>query len=347
MGRRFKHLTYADRLKIEALLESGIKMKRIAEIIRVDVSTIYREVKRGRYVKRNSDWTETEKYSPEISHERYQNHLKEKGAGLKIGNDMKFVRYIEHKIAEDKYSPAAALVSIEKEGLVFDTKICVGTLYNYIRGGVFLHLTMVDLPNKKNKDKQKRKQVQKRAAKGDSIEKRPKEIYTREEFGHWEMDTVVGAQGKSKKSLLVLTERKTRREIIEKMNSHTAAEVVRLLDKIERQMGEKTFRNVFKTITVDNGTEFSDLEGMERSRRNKKNRTKVYYCHPYSSYERGSNENQNRLIRRHIPKGIVFDDTPQTEIKEIEEWINEYPRQMFGYRTSGELFDEELRRMSA
>lgn len=347
MGEHFKHLTYADRLKIEALLESGIKMARIAEIIQVNVSTIYREIKRGRYVKRNSDWTESEKYSPDIAHKRYRGYLKEKGAGLKIGNDMKLVRYIEHKLIEDKYSPAAALASIEREGLQFDTQICVGTLYNYIRGDVFLNVTMVDLPNKKNKDKQKKQRVQKRAAKGDSIEKRPEEIKGRGEFGHWEMDTVVGAQGQSRKALLVLTERKTRREIIEKMNDHTASEVVRLLDKIERQMGEKTFRSIFKTITVDNGSEFSDVEGMERSRRNKKNRTKIYYCHPYAPYERGSNENQNRLIRRHIPKGAIFDDKPQTEIKGIEDWINDYPRQMFAYRTSGELFDEELRRLTA
>ena len=63
----------------------------------------------------------------------------------------------------------------------------------------------------------------------------------------------------------------------------------------------------FKTITVDNGREFMDVEGMERSRRNKKPRTSIYYCHPYSSYERGSNENQNKLVRRHIPKGTNFD----------------------------------------
>ena len=63
---------------------------------------------------------------------------------------------------------------------------------------------------------------------------------------------------------------------------------------IERKFWERLFRDVFKTITVDNGVEFSDAEGLEKSRRNKKIRTKVYYCHPYSSCERGSNENANR-----------------------------------------------------
>lgn len=346
MGEHFAHLTYADRLKIEALLECGAKISKIAEVIHVSVQTIYRELKRGRYVKRNTDWTETEKYSPDIAHERYRKHLKEKGAGLKLGNDMEFVKYIEHKIIEEKRSPAAALADMKRDGLTFQTDICLSTLYNYIRGDVFLNLTMALLPYGRDRKKHKKRKVQKRAARGESIENRPEEICTREEFGHWEMDTVVGAQGKAKKSLLALTERKTREEIIEKMNSHTAEEVVRILDKIERQMGEKKFREVFKTITVDNGSEFSDYKGMERSRRNKKNRTKIYYCHPYAPHERGTNEVQNRLIRRHVPKGTVFDEKPKTEIKWIERWINTYPRALLGYRTSQELFDEELRRLA-
>ena len=120
---------------------------------------------------------------------------------------------------------------------------------------------------------------------------RPKDIRYRNEIGHWEMDTVVGAQGKSKQSFLVLTERKTRYEIVEILKEHTAAEVVRILDKLERKYTEKGFRQLFKTITVDNGTEFADFDGLKRSRRNKKDRTQIFYCHAYSSWERGSNEN--------------------------------------------------------
>ena len=137
------------------------------------------------------------------------------------------------------------------------------------------------------------------------IEKRPVEIAERNTFGHWEMDSVVGARGVSKKALLVLTERKTRKEIIFLLKDHTSAAVVKALDRLERKLGKK-FREIFKSITVDNGSEFADWEGMERSRRSKKKRTKIYYCHPYSSWERGSNENQNKLVRRHIPKGRKF-----------------------------------------
>ncbi|MBQ9631523.1 MAG: IS30 family transposase, partial [Lachnospiraceae bacterium] len=82
------------------------------------------------------------------------------------------------------------------------------------------------------------------------------------------------------------------------------------------------------------------------SKRNKKNRTEIYYCHPYCSSERGSNENQNKLIRRHIPKGIDFDDKTKKDVAEIESWMNNYPRKIFGFRTSQELFDEELAKIA-
>ena len=96
----------------------------------------------------------------------------------------------------------------------------------------------------------------------------------------------------------------------------------------------------------DNGVEFSDAEGLEKSRRNKKKRTKVYYCHPYSSCERGSNENANRLIRRHIPKGVNFDKKSKTEIKEIETWINNYPRKIFEYDTAENQFINEMEKLT-
>ena len=177
-------------------------------------------------------------------------------------------------------------------------------------------------------------------SRGTSIEKRPEEVNERNTVGHWEMDTVVGPQGKSHKCLLVLSERKLRYEIIEILDSKTSAEVIRALDRIERRLGEKKFRELFKSITVDNGPEFNDFEGIERSRRNRKNRTKVYYCHPYSFYERGLNENQNLFIRRFIPKGMNFDDLTNKEVKEIERWINTYPRKLFEGKSAQQLYEE-------
>lgn len=175
-----------------------------------------------------------------------------------------------------------------------------------------------NLPVKKNKKRNYKKvqRQQKRAAAGESIDKRPKEIDTREEFGNWEMDSVLGKRGKSKNTLLVLTERKTRNEIIFKLPDHTDEAVVAALDRLERKWGTDMFKRVFKTITVDNGSEFADAEGLQRSIINEgEKRTKVYYCHPYSSWERGTNEVTNKMIRRKIPKGTNFDDRTEEEDK--------------------------------
>lgn len=94
---------------------------------------------------------------------------------------------------------------------------------------------------------------------------------------------------------------------------------------------------------MDNGTEFSDCDGLQKSiLQDGENRTKIYYCHPYSSYERGSNENQNKLVRRKVPKGTNFDDRTEDDIKEVENWINNYPRLLFGWETAQMQFDKEL-----
>ena len=344
--RRFKQLSRADRLKLEALLKAGHGKQEIADQIGVHVSTIYREIKRGTYTHTNSDLTEEERYSPDIAEDKYQQNLRDKGPDLKIGKDHKLAEYIETKIAEDGYSPGAVLGEIKAKGLEFETEISKPTLYSYIDKGIFLTITNKELPVKgRRKKKNKKVRRQARANAGTSIEKRPEDIDTREEFGHWEMDTVKGKRGKSKNSLLVLTERKTRDEIVMKLPEHTAAAVVNALDVIERKWGDM-FKQVFKTITMDNGSEFADCEGIERSALGAGSRTKTYYCHPYSSYERGSNEVTNKMIRRHIPKGTNFDEKTDEEISAIESWVNNYPRKIHGYHSAGELFEEEIRKIS-
>ena len=346
--RGFKHLSMSSRLKIESLIKAGINKKEIAEQIGVHISTIYRELGRGRYIHTNSDLTEEERYSPDIADERYRRNLKDKGPDLKIATDHALAMHIENKIADDGYSPEAVLLEIITQGLKFFTSISKPTLYSYIEKGIFLRITNKDLPVKgirKNKYKKVRKQA--RANAGVSIEKRPEEIKTREEFGHWEMDSVVGKKGESKHSLLVLTERKTRLEIICLMYEHTTEQVCERLDQLEKKWGEK-FSEIFKTITVDNGSEFSDWKGMIKSAlRDGKDRTKIYYCHPYCSFERGSNENQNRLVRRRIPKGTNFDDKTEGDIQKVEDWINNYPRKLFAGNNASYMFKIELEKIIA
>lgn len=128
-------------------------------------------------------------------------------------------------------------------------------------------------------------------------------------------------------------------------NHHSAEEVVAAVDRLEKRWGE-LFKTVFKSITVDNGTEFAYYEELERSAIGAGKRTKMYYCHPYSSWERGTNEVTNKMVRRKVPKGTNFDDRTAEDIQEVENWINQYPRRIHGYKSAAEMFEEELQRIS-
>ena len=326
-GRKGKHLTYEERQKLEVLLKAKVGIKEIAKLLGGrSERTIKREIKRGTVRLLNSDLTERYEYSADAGQRKYDLNAENKGRSLKIGSSHDLVRYIEEKICKEKMSPYAALQSIENEGKEFAVSICLKTLYNYIEQGLFLNISNKDLPQggkkkKRNYDKIRRAHNN---PNGTSITERPEEIEWRRDFGHWELDTVVGKSG-TKAVLLVLTERKTRYELIFKLEGKTEKAVVDTLDKLERKLGKKRFRRIFKTITCDNGCENLDHEGMERSI-TKGKRTKVYYAHPYSAWERGSNENANKLIRRFVPKGIDIGKLTQREIKRIERWMNDYPR---------------------
>lgn len=303
--------------------------------------TVYRELKRGRYTHLNSDLTTEERYSPEIAQQRYEENLKAKGGELKIGNDYELSAFIEKKIGEEGYSPAAVVGEIKRLGLTFKTEISEKTIYNYIDKGIFYGISRESLPEhgerKRKYDKVERKKAA-RAPQGESIEERPQEINDRQTFGHWEGDCVCGKK-RTKETLFVLSERLTRNEIIIKMPDQTAASVVAALNKLERRFGKK-FSQIFKSITFDNGSEFMDCAGIEKSVYGKdRKRTKVYYCHPYSAYERGTNENINKMIRRFLPKGTDFRKVTAAYIQRVETWINNYPREILGFETSGSLFE--------
>ena len=189
-----------------------------------------------------------------------------------------------------------------------------------------MNLTNDDLPVKKLGKKRMYRHV--RAAnnqKGKSIEERPAEAESKEVFGHWELDTVVGKQG-TKSALLVMTERSRGIELVRKIESKSQECVVAELDKLERNLGSKNFREIFKTITCDNGCENLNFEEMERSVLTNIPRTHVYYAHPYSAWERGANECANNLIRRFIPKGSDISKFPKKFISYVQKWMNSYPR---------------------
>ena len=339
--RKGKHLQWEDRLKIEGALRTGAKPSEIAEMIGCCRATIYNEINRGLCVQQH-DAEFVEEYCADVAERKYQENLRAKGPDLKLGNDYALADYIETKIVLEHYSPGAALAAIREEGLEFDTEICENTLYNYIyRGDVFLTLTKEHLLYKGQRHKpQPENPKRARAANGDGIDDRPLEVKKRNTFGHWEMDSVMGTVH-SKAALVVLTERLTRYGLIFRVPDHTMASVVKVLDRLERKLGKK-FKQIFQTITVDNGSEFQDCAGMERSLRRQTPRTKIYYCHPYSASERGSNENMNRIVRRFFPKGTNFDEVTPQEVAKAEAWMNNYPRAILGWRSAGAVFSEQL-----
>lgn len=338
-ARRFTHLSWTDRLKIEQMLKEGYKVQQIADALHVHNSTIYREKKRGLTIQRTSDWIDREVYCADEAERKYRENLAAKGPELKIGADKALAAYLEDKMLNEKYSPAAALAKIKEEKRVFSVEISEWTLYSYIAKGVFLHLRSENLPMGGKKKRTYRQVKASRAPKGDSIEIRPEQIQDRAEVGHWEMDTVESGRGSTRR-LLVLTERATRKELMFLIPDGKASTVVATLDRLERKVGTASFAEMFKTITVDNGSEFQDCQGIERSCGRKRPRTHVYYCHPYSSYERGSNENCNRIIRRWFPKGMDFSQLTAKSVRTVERWINEYPREILGFRSANNLFQE-------
>ena len=98
-----------------------------------------------------------------------------------------------------------------------------------------------------------------------------------------------------------------------------------------------------KTSRVDNGSEFLDFEALEASEFSKQQRTRIFYAHPYASWERGSNENGNRMIRRFVTKGRDIARFTRQAISDIETWINNYPRRILDFTTPSELFAEQLK----
>ena len=336
-GKKYKHINYVERRQIERWYnKEGKSKKEISELLNKSERTIRREINKGLVNNLTYELEEITIYSADYAEKKYQYNLEAKGPELKIGNDYALVEYLENGIKKERKSPEVLIVEIERKGLKFKTKICAKTVRNTIKlGGVFNLEAKDMIYKKKYKSKNREKTVCIAIPAEKSIEYRPKEADTREEYGHWEGDLLIGQKRRSA-VLFTLTERKTREEIIIKLPNKEAAGVATALDKLENKYKNK-FYEKFKTITFDNGNEFRAYKELEKSARRKKKRIEVYYAHPYCSGERGSNENNNRLIRRFIPKGTNMNNITEEFIQWIEDWMNNLPRPMFKYKTSLEV----------
>lgn len=330
--RRGKHLTYEERLSIERWYNRD-KLTKVAIALLLDRTekTIRNEIKRGMTKNLTSELKEIYVYSADISQKRYEFYLQGKGGELKIGNDYKLKTYIEKSIIVDKKSPE--VIAYEIKSLEFTTELSARTIRNYIYKGSILDIsTKQSIYNKKKKQKNPKKTVCSKVPPEKSIEYRPQEANTRDIYGHWEGDLVIGKKQRSS-VLLTFTERKTREEIIIKLPNKESENVSKALDMLENKYKNK-FYTKFKSITFDNGVEFRNWQSLEKSYKSNNKRTIIYYAHPYRSGERGSNENNNKLIRRFLPKGTNFDNISNEYIEYIQEWINNYPRLIFNYKTA-------------
>lgn len=342
--KRFKQLTWENRLLIEYLYNRQKKnYTQIAQELGVHRTTISREIKNG-LVELESSYKLVLKYSADIGQQSNELNETAKGTGLKIGNDISMAKYIEDEIGKKKSPEVIAYGILINDA--FKTKIHWKTIYNYIDKNI-LNIDRKDLTYGKYKKRKGKKNIESIKTtmykKGKTIHDRPEHINLREEIGHWEMDLVEGLKSKNEPYLLVLSERKTRIERIKLIPNKCGDTVAKELDKIEKQLGVKGFRNTFKTITTDNGVEFKDWNKIEKSySKNKTKRTTQYFADSYSSWQRGTNENTNKMIRRFLPKGTSFKNLTKEELQRIEDWINNYPRKILKFKTSQQFYQEEI-----
>lgn len=342
--KKYKHLNESERYKIEGFLEAKKKPGEIAEILGRDRSTIYREIGRGKVSRVQHDLSEKMQYRANVGQKKYEGNGRNKERSLKIGKDRRLEEHIRKKILKEMYSPDAVIGEIKRKGLKFKGMICTKTLYNYIDAGIFSGISNKNLWEKRKRKKHEYKTVRRVSLTNKMarrITERPKKANSRLEYGHWEGDCVKGAQGTTT-SLLTLTERKTLEEIIIKLENATQEEVKKAFDDLERKYGAG-FKVKFKTITFDNGAEFLNWKSLEVSVLERKTRrVTIYFAHAYSAWERGSNENANRIIRRFVPKGENIINFSKKEIKGIERWMNNYPRKSLGYKSAKQVAKELL-----
>jgi len=342
--RKGKHLTREERIVIERLSRAGTPACGIARVLGRHRRTVERELARGRVRHLDGELRERLVYSSDRGQDVHDLNATAKGPALKLGRNRALAEFVRVRVVEHRESPDVVAGRMALAGM--EGAVCTKTLYSYIDRGFIPGVGNESLWEKRKLARRRRRasrRVVKRLSKGACIGVRPPEADGRSEFGHWEMDLVVGPAGGSPAALLTLVERRHRVLIVRKLPDRTQSSVMRALRSIERQHGPARFRLIFKSVTVDNGPEFMDFEALEASAFSRRQRTRLFYAHPYASWERGSNENANRMLRRFVAKGRDISSLSKTSLRAIEAWINAYPRRIIGFRTPAELFERELK----
>jgi len=308
----YTQLTEGTRYQIYALLKAGQNQTRIAMIIGCHKSTISRELNRNRG-KKGYHSSQAQGLAKRRQRQCHQPRIAEQTW-----------QTVERLLRQD-WSPQqiTGRQRLEKQPSVSPERIYLYIYADKRRGGTLhRHLRSQKAQRRRDRGYQRRGQIPNRI----SIEKRPAIVDRKRRIGDWEADTIVGAQRKS--ALLSVTERKSKLQLLCKLANKSAAELrdrsIALLTPFEAR--------VF-TITVDNGKEFCEHETIARVLQ-----TRIYFAHPYASWERGLNENSNGLVRQYFPKGSDLAQLTEQEVQRVTELLNNRPRKTLAYRTPNEIF---------
>lgn len=316
---KYKQITAADREIIEVLLSENYSTSQIAKKLGFNRSTICREIKNR---------SNPKGYSAFTAQCNYEDCRKRCVKVRKLGNSTT-QNYVYEKLTAG-WSPEQISGRMKLEQRV--DYVCHETIYNFIytnpvwkKDSMYQYLR---LGKKKRVSWKGRKTHKSKIPNRVSIHKRPKIVEKRKELGHYEGDSVIYPYGKV---INTLNELKTGRVIFTLLPDKTAKETEQAM------IYQLNLEDKPKTVTIDNGTEFTNHQGIT-----KQTGVKVYFADPYSSWQRGSNENCNMLLRGFLPKKHNINNLKQEELDEIAEELNNRPRKRLGYKTPNEAYFEEV-----
>ena len=318
-------------------------MKQLAQDVGTSLGNLYKIIKVGTVTISNSDLSTRQEFSARAAFNARRKHGNA-SHNLKLHKVSDFLEDVCNYVLKHK-----KICSIDEAVNIFKHKyphahVCTKTVYNYVHAEL-IQIKKMDCLEIVGR-KQPRKHKKAKRHKGTSIDLRPPHINDRSEFGHWEGDLIVGGRDAQTGALLTLLERQTRFEITIPIKKKTSKQVFMAINKLEKQYAD-AFPKIFKSITFDNGSEFSRFKDIEKHPKSKTLRTKVYFAHPYASWERGSNENANKLIRRFFPKGTNFNSIQPFQVQHAISLINNKKRRILGYSSAKELFDYHVSLISA
>lgn len=358
---KFKHLTPEERISIEILHTAGFNNEIIGAFIGKHRSSIKREIDKNAIEIWDINSTKSlYKEKEQINIKYYSSEKAQKNAEenkLKNRKKCKLDRFPRLRgavvaLLKEKnldYSPDV-VANYSKEGKIKDAETSIGTnaIYRAVKARKY-GLTINDLPHGRsyykkqdNNPHTETKEISERK-KEISIEVMPEEIKRKETNTHFEGDSIVGVKTGTHNTLITLVNTASQFVFIRRSENKTGQATVETLDKLEKEIPQLS--EIMKSLLLDNGVEFSKIEEMMKSVKNKnKKRFQVYFAHPYASYERGCNENKNRMIRRYFKKGKLVESLSDEDILNIARKINNMPRKALGYRTPLEVFENNLKK---